>query len=917
MLQDNEHLYTIVKAFQIASEESGSLLFIYDMDKQAIIIDPETSGKWDMESQEGVPYEFVNSGKIAGESKAEYVRIHEEILKGAAKSGGNIRMIRKNGEEHVCEIKLFSLELPGGGSPGKAVGICRDLTELSIKEMEQERLRQAVFHSDRYTFHYDRKTDELTIYVADVASGTQKEYRYTDFLKKVDSGKRCPEEERADVYSVFTEGTSEPVYAQLCLDEDEQMRWYGFISNTVNKPGMSDQVFGILWDAAEYMESRLKMDKLQRVLRGMSDEYIGIFEIDLREDTYAILSYFGQKNLQVSRTGNYTEVMFSVSEKVVDPDMKEEFRRFAGLEHLRKALAKENRTEFEYLTTWGERTWRRTIFFVTEREEGIPVKAAMYQMNIDEEKVERLRQQQVLREALQYAESANAAKSEFLSRMSHDIRTPMNAIIGMTTIAGAHLHEPERMEDCLAKITAASRHLLGLINEVLDMSKIESGAVELQEEEFDFADLLDEILDIAMPEARARGHNLKVNVESIRHEKVIGDSLRLQQIFVNLLSNAVKYTPDGGEICVTVRECPSNSTSFGEYEFVFEDNGIGMSKEFQKILFEPFTRAEDSRLSKVSGTGLGMTITRNLIRMMDGDIHVESDTGRGTCFTVKIHLKYAKEDIALPEKLAGCTVLVVDDNRDACESTVLLLEEIGMRGEWCQSGEEAIKRVVNRHEEGKDYFAVLLDWKMPKPDGVEIAERICKQIGSEIHIVFLTAYDWSDIEEEARAAGVTCFLTKPLFRSRLLNCFSSLTESSGNRPEKTKKPELSDCCILLAEDNDLNAEIITELLSMYGASVEWAADGQEAAEKFKASEPGKYRLIFMDIQMPVMNGYQAAEVIRGLERPDAASIPIIAMTANAFAEDIERSKAAGMDAHLSKPVQADLLEQILEQYAEK
>ena len=635
--------------------------------------------------------------------------------------------------------------------------------------------------------------------------------------------------------------------------------------------------------------------------------------MDLGRDWFTMLAYRGQEYLPLPSEGVYSEVLGQAVDRLVTEDYQEEFRRFTSLENLRRSLAQENRIELEYTIRSQENAWLRTIFQVTERVEGQPAKVAMYHADIDRLKAERLLQQQALKDAYHYAESANTAKTEFLSRMSHDIRTPMNAIVGMAAIAATHLHEPDRIQDCLAKINMSSRHLLALINEILDMSKIESGAIELQEEEFSLADLIDETLTIVMPSAQEHGHVLEVNVQKLRHERVFGDCLRLQQAFVNLFSNAVKYTPDGGEIRMTALERPSRSANYGEYEFTFEDNGIGMSPEFLKVLFEPFTRAEDSRLSKVTGTGLGMAITHNLIRMMDGDIRVDSTLGKGTRFTVTIHLKFVPEESSLPEMLCGLPVLLADDDKDACESTCILLREIGLDAEWCLNGQRAVELAAERNRRGEDYFAIILDWKMPGMDGLETAVHIRETVGDHIPILFLTAYDWSEIEAQARSIGVTHFLTKPLFKSRLLSSFRELV-----RPEEQEtqiEPAMGiyeNTRVLLAEDNDLNAEIGEELLSMMGIAVQRASDGREAVELFQSEPPGHFDLILMDIQMPVMDGYEAARAIRGSSHPDAAGIPIVAMTANAFAEDVKQSIMAGMNEHLTKPVDLDALRRVLD-----
>lgn len=911
--------YVFMKAFQIAAEESGSLVFIYDLATQTIRVDPKTAEAFGVqEEQPGVPYDMVRRGVVAPDTVEEYIRIHEEILGGAATASGIVRLIQADGSESVQQLNFRAILSENGHPTGSAVGVYRDITDQTQREIEQERYRQAVRSSERYTFRYDIRQDILSVYAPAEISDHQ-EYQEDeehlmmtcDFLKSVESGTVCPLDQIGAVRNLFEQGTEQAVHIQMRHARTGELVWFGFLARRTQKAGSPPMIYGLLWDASEEMRHRDTYSKLQRVLLAMQDEYVGIFEVDVLKDRFTMLAYRGNEYLPLPTEGGYSELLEGVTGKLVTEDYQQEFRRFTSLENLRTNLVKENRIELEYTIRSQENRWLRTIFQVTERMDGRPAKVTMYHADIDKLKSERLLQQQALKDAYHYAESANAAKTEFLSRMSHDIRTPMNAIVGMAAIAATHLHEPDRIQDCLAKINMSSRHLLALINEILDMSKIESGAIELQEEEFSLADLIDETLAIVMPVAQEHGHTLEVHVQDLHHERVFGDCLRLQQAFVNLFSNAIKYTPDGGSICMTALERPSHSANYGEYEFSFEDNGIGMSEEFLQVLFEPFTRAEDSRLSKVTGTGLGMAITHNLIRMMDGEIRVDSELGKGTRFTVTIHLKFVSEDSSLPKMLTGLPILLADDDEDACESTCILLREIGLDAEWCLSGEQAVALAVDRNRRGEDYFAILLDWKMPGMDGLETAIRIRDMVGAHIPILFLTAYDWSEIESQARSLGVTHFLTKPLFKSRLLRSFRELVEPEAHEPRMEPVDYYENACVLLVEDNDLNAEIGEELLSMMGITTRRAVNGQEAVDRFLAESSGFFDLIFMDIQMPVMNGYEAATAIRSSGRPDAASIPIVAMTANAFTEDVKRSLEAGMNEHLTKPVDMDELRRVL------
>ncbi|MBR2528339.1 MAG: response regulator [Blautia sp.] len=539
--------------------------------------------------------------------------------------------------------------------------------------------------------------------------------------------------------------------------------------------------------------------------------------------------------------------------------------------------------------------------------------------DVDEEVRKDLQIRQALQEAIDAANASNSAKSDFLSSMSHDMRTPMNGIIGMTTIAINHLDDRERVADCLKKITDSSNHLLSLINEVLDMNKIESGKVELQEEEFCLAELIDGMLAMTRSQMQAHEHSFRVNIVNVEHEQLIGDSRRIEQVFVNIMSNAIKYTPNGGKISLSVRETPTSMPGFGHYQFIFEDNGYGMTEEFLKHLFEPFARANDKQTAGIQGTGLGMAITRNIVRMMGGDIDVESTYGEGSKFTVTMYLKLQNTERIDFASFLNLHILVADDDPVCCESTCELLGDMGMNSEWVLSGKAAVDRVKIRQEQGRDFFAAIIDWKLPDQGGVETVRQIRRLVGANMPIIIFSAYDWTQIEQEAREAGASSFISKPLFRTKLANLFHSLvnnhpTEDLEAPLRKLEEMGLEGRRVLLAEDQELNAEIATDFLEMTGVEVDWAKDGEEAVKLLAASADGYYSMIFMDVQMPNMNGYEATKAIRAMNRPYAKKIPIVAMTANAFAEDALRCKQAGMNDHIAKPIDVEVLAGMLGTY---
>lgn len=520
---------------------------------------------------------------------------------------------------------------------------------------------------------------------------------------------------------------------------------------------------------------------------------------------------------------------------------------------------------------------------------------------------------EMLNAALEEARRANAAKSDFLSRMSHDIRTPMNAIFGMTTIAASYVNDPERITDCLEKITVSSKLLLSLINEVLDMSKIESGRIVLAEENINLAELVQGVITMVQPQINEKSLLFKTYVNSIVHETVVSDMQRLQQLLLNLLSNAAKYTQPGGSILLEINEKPSDRSDEACYEFIVSDTGIGMKPEFIDHVFEPFERANDEKIQAVQGTGLGLSICKSIAELMGGTIQVESTYGEGSRFAATIYLRIMENETD-DGVLANLRVLVVDDDEECCCNICERLKELGMVTEWVTEGMEALNQIEEAHAAGNDYFAVILDYRMPQMNGVETIRLIRERIGNDLPIIMISAYDSSEQVDAAKLAGANGFITKPLFRSRLAYKLKQfLNGGSGREPviEHPVNDSYEGKRILLVEDNALNREIGVEILSQTGISVDTAENGRVAVDMIKNSPSGTYDLIFMDIQMPVMDGCEAAVKIRALPREDLKTLPIIAMTANAFADDRQKTKEAGMNGHMAKPIDMDQLRVIL------
>ena len=558
--------------------------------------------------------------------------------------------------------------------------------------------------------------------------------------------------------------------------------------------------------------------------------------------------------------------------------------------------------DFEYVhQKTGEQRWFHIIAMGSEVNGKKKYILVMSDRTVDK------KMNQALYEAVRAAETANRAKSTFLSNMSHDIRTPMNAVIGFTTLAVSNIDNKEKVRDYLGKILSSSNHLLSLINDVLDMSRIESGKIHLEETEVSLSDMLHDLKTIISGHIYAKQLELYMDAMDVTDEDVYCDKTRLNQVLLNLLSNAIKFTPAGGTVSVRLKQFPGTKKGSGLYEIRVKDSGIGMSQEFIQRIFSPFERERTSTVSRTQGTGLGMAITKNIVDMMGGTIEVRTEQGKGTEFIVRLPLRIQSEQRSIEKiaELEDLKALVVDDDFNTCDSVTKMLVKVGMRSEWTLSGKEAVLRARQSLELGDAFHAYIIDWRLPDMNGIEVTRQI-RSLGDDTPIIILTAYDWSDIEVEARAAGVNAFCAKPLFMSDIRETLMTAIGQKQTGAENCILPETgSDFrgrCILLVEDNELNRDSAEEILRQYGFLVDIAENGAVAVEKVKNSAPGTYDLVLMDIQMPVMNGYEATEQIRALEDPALAKIRILAMTANAFDEDRKQALKCGMDGFLSKPI---------------
>lgn len=678
------------------------------------------------------------------------------------------------------------------------------------------------------------------------------------------------------------------------------VRWLRF---EVNRGVDSDHAAVSFMDISEEKETKIKLEQMD-IVKALSRDYTEITQVDLEENTSVAFKSRGEMVDDDRRKVHpYDQTWAWIIEKYVYPADREAFREKVSAAALECALKDADALIIPFRATVEGEFHHYQVKFVTAGDDRRHLILGI--RNADAEVKEEEERRKVLQDALTAAEHANRAKTTFLNSMSHDIRTPMNAIIGFTALAAAHIDNKKQVADYLGKISVSSEHLLSLINDVLDMSRIESGKVKLDERETHLPDVLHDLRTIIQANVHAKQLELFIDTVDVTHEDIICDKLRLNQILLNLISNAVKFTKPGGMLSIRVIEKNDAPNGYADYMFRVKDSGIGMSSEFQKHIFEAFTREQTSTVSGIQGAGLGMAITKNIVDMMGGTISVESEIGKGTEFTVCLQFRISGSTPRCERipKLAGLHALVADDDFNTCASVTRMLGKIGMRAEWTTSGKEAVLRTQLALENDDEFSAYIIDWIMPDMNGIETVRRIRALIGDSKPIIILTAYDWTDIEEEAREAGVTAFCSKPLFMSELREALlKPLEEETAETAEKPLDETFVGKSILLVEDNELNQEIAATILEEHGFSVDLAGDGTVAVEKMETADADRYDLILMDIQMPHMDGYEATRRIRALEDRVKANIPIYAMTANAFEEDRQKALDAGLNGHIAKPI---------------
>ncbi len=677
--------------------------------------------------------------------------------------------------------------------------------------------------------------------------------------------------------------------------------------------------------AAQEKEKKIERDKrieLERealqLMRGISDSYDMVIFANLSDNTYHMISYDRFLNQSANEEGEFDKLI-EIGISTVPDSHKENFENAFSRQSLLKSFKEGKKDvclEHQQYDDQGVVHWVETQVLFVDNPYDEDIIEITLSRNIDERIKNEVEQREKLKGALQLAETANNAKTQFLSSMSHDIRTPMNAIIGMTTLASKHLDDKEYMKNCLSKMALASNHLLILINDVLDISKVESGKMSLNPIVFSMADTVTNLVNIVRQQVGAKGLKFDVRVHNIKKEYLFADELRINQIFINILSNAVKYTPEGGYVSMDIsEEFIAGISDKVRVIYVVKDTGVGMSKEFQEHMFDSFSRANPERVGDVQGSGLGLAISKTMVDMMDGTIECESELSVGSTFTVTLDIPIAEkimDDLILPPM----EVLLVDDDVIFLESAANTLIQLGISPECVNTGAKAIEKSVQRHKMGKDYPVIIVDWQMPEMNGIETIRQIRRQVGPSVSIIVISAYEWHDIEALAKEAGADGFISKPFFPS---NVYENMTRILGLRTDvkddsilDTWQPNLDGMNILIAEDNEMNWEIAEEILGIYQVKTVRAEDGKKCIEILENSADNEFDLILMDIKMPFMDGYEATKVIRSSERDYIRNIPIVAMTADAFSEDIQKCKEVGMNAHIAKPLNISNLITVLE-----
>lgn len=868
------------------------------------------------------PYATLASGIIDEDSARDFIELHKKIDAGEPSASAEIKVRDAGG----VRWKKFSYNTvrDDAGRPVRAVGCSVDIT--SLKEMErrfeeEKRYQEATGGENSLTKARANITkDVLEIYRAGPNVGICREGISFGMAIAALAGTALRDEKKKEIFQTFSnEAMSRPISLEerpaaveyLRKTNDGEVIW----ARTTAKRFVHPETRDIMCFLYTYDISRGKNPEI--ITKRITEiEYDRIVLIDA--STGAMTVYQSLEDGCFEAANYRAELDKILRGYVAEEELPDAFRMMA-LKNICRELEEHElfSCSFNVTEKKGRKARKKWQFCYLDEIRRLILAT---KSDVTEIFNEQTRQQEILKEALAQAEQASLAKSEFLSRMSHEIRTPMNAIIGMSAIAAQCVNDPAQVSDCLAKVGISARFLLSLINDILDMSRIESGKVVIKKERIPFEEFINGINTICSEQAGAKGVDYDCIMTTFTESAYVGDPMKLQQILINIIANAIKFTPKGGKVQFIVSQ-DRISAGNAHMRFSINDTGIGIKEEFLPKLFDPFEQEHAGAASIYGGTGLGLAISKNLAELMGGSITVHSIEGIGSEFVVSLPLDLCEERLAPGRlksslNLASLSALVVDDEVTICEHTARILGDMGMRADWVDSGMKAVERVKQKWDRREFYDVILIDWKMPEMDGIETARRIRRIVGPEVTIIIITAYDWGAIESEAKNAGVNMLISKPLFKNSLTSAFEKIYSGSGGgeAPAPQVRYDFSGSRVLLAEDHLLNVEVAKRILTNKGLEVEVAENGLAAIEAFVANPAYYYDLILMDIRMPLMDGLTAAKSIRHTKKADARSIPIIAMSANAFDEDVEKSKSAGMNEHLAKPIDPNLLYETLARY---
>lgn len=912
----------------IALQQSKLYVWTLDLENQCIIQNRNSQEVFGYDKVvTDVPECFFGNGSIHPHDEAAVKAMFDDVFSGKNGATSTARWRKIGANEYWWAKITYTMIRDDQGKPTRAIGVAIDVTEEKDREDKfnyEMSYKKIMEKNIMGSFHFNLTKnwcgDGQCVF--DYIMQLQQDKTVDGFFARVYPNIPI-ESERAEYSEIFNRenmirsfnnGITHLSYEHRYQVDEGRFDWIVTKSDIVMNPLTGDL------EALIYTFNNNDQKMLEELFATVvQSDYDYIIEINAKNNSYVMYYSEKSKSRLPQKTGDdYDEAIVKAMRSNNDSGGVEQLIESVKLKSIIDGLEKRPRYEVVFTLNEddGTQSVKKLQYTYIDKNNGLIL---LTRIDITELFIDAQQKAETLRTALSAARLANAAKSDFLSRMSHEIRTPMNAIIGMSAIAAQSIGNDQQVAECISKIGISSRFLLSLINDILDMSRIESGKMLLLHEKFCFNDLVNNVNSICYTQADAKNIDYECIVDRTMDSNYVGDSVKLQQVLINVLSNAIKFTPEGGRVVLSIKKMDTQK-NHATIRFVVNDTGCGIKEEYLPHIFEPFSQENSGITTSYGGTGLGLAICKNLVTLMDGRIDVRSIVGVGSEFTIDVKLDLCEDEQAYLDKaekynFSALKTLVVDDDPSVCEYSVLTLKEMGVKAEWVDSGRKAVARVHELIKQHTYFDIVIIDWKMPEMDGIETAREIRKIVGPEVTIIIMTAYEWASIEHEAKLAGVNLLMSKPMFKSSIISAFNTVLHDKSETVMSEKKEfDFSGRRVLLVEDHPVNVEVARRLLQSKGFVVEHAENGVIAIEKFATAPVGYYDIILMDIRMPVMDGLQAASTIRHLNKPTAKSIPIVAMTANAFDEDVERSRLAGMNAHLAKPIEPDVLFKTIDFY---